>query len=260
MSDPPSRLHEFALRVLAVLALTALALFLWRIVDVLLLVFGAGLLAILLHAAAEPIRRHTRLSASAALGVAVAATLGPQAARLAHWAAQASGAVFEAVLVAFGGVYLAADPWRYRSGLLKLFPPAARGRVGGAVDAATHALRRWLLAQLVVMVIVGTLTGVGMWLIGMPSPLALGLLAGLLEFVPFVGPIVAAVPGLLLALTVGPLAPLYALAVYLVVQQIESNLVTPLVARHMLALPPAVEVPGEDDPNERRQTTADPDR
>ena len=293
-SDPVSPLHAFALRVLVVLALIALALFLWRIVNVLLLVFAAGLLAIVLHAVADPIRRRTGLKASAALGAAVIgflvllgavfwlagaelsaqatdlfarlpdawaparrwlqqSELGrlalqhlekwaadfPLAAAIPRWMAQASGAVLGAVLVAFAGVYLAADPCRYRSGLLMLFPPAARERVGGTVDAATHALRRWLLAQLVVMAVVGTLTGLGMWLIGMPSPLALGVLAGLLEFVPYIGPIAAAVPGLLLALTMEPLTPLYALAVYLVVQQIECNVLTPLMARKMLALPPA---------------------
>lgn len=265
------RLHAFVLRVLLAIGLTALALFLWRVIHVLLLVFGAGLLAILLDSAAGPLRRRAGLSPTLALATVVAggllvlgtafwlfgaelvaqagelaerlpeawaaarrwlqqyqigrsllqrlhgavADLEPLAAKLPHWAAMASAALLELVLVVFGGVYLAADPRRYRSGLLKLFPPAARQRVGDTVDAAALALRHWLLAQLVVMIVVGSLTGLGLWLIGIPAPLALGLLAGLLEFVPYVGPIVAAVPGLLLSLAVGPLGPLYAAAVYL---------------------------------------------
>lgn len=293
--SPGMNLHDFALRVLTVIGLVALALFLWRILDILLLVFGAGLVAIVLHAAAGPIRRYTRLGANAALAIAISGIslviaaavwlfgselsgqatelldrlphawtevrqwlrgselgrlalqhldgsepdLSQLAARLTGWLALASGVLLEVVLVAFGGIYLAATPSRYRNGLLKLLPPTARERVGATLDAAVRALRRWLLAQLVVMFAVGALTGLGLWLIGMPAPLALGVLAGLLEFVPYVGPIAAAVPGLLLALTAGPLMPLYAAMLYLGIQQVESNLVTPLVARSMLDLPPA---------------------
>jgi predicted PurR-regulated permease PerM len=88
--------------------------------------------------------------------------------------------------------------------------------------------------------IVGALTGIGLWLVGVPAPLALGLLAGLLEFVPYIDPVLAAVPGLLLALSVAPEVLLYTLLVYLGVQQLESNFVLPLVQREVLELPPAL--------------------
>lgn len=86
----------------------------------------------------------------------------------------------------------------------------------------------------------GALTGIGLWLVGVPAPLALGLLAGLLEFVPYIDPVLAAVPGLLLALSVAPEVLLYTLLVYLGVQQLESNFVLPLVQREVLELPPAL--------------------
>lgn len=92
------------------------------------------------------------------------------------------------------------------------------------------------------MVAVGALTALGLWLIGLPAPLALGLLAGLLEFVPYVGPILAALPGVLIAASLGPETMLYALLVYVVVQQVESNAIVPLVARQVLSLPPALAI------------------
>src|SRR3546814_11168669 len=84
------------------------------------------------------------------------------------------------------------------------------------------------------MLIVGVLTGVGLWLAGVPSPLALGPLAGLADIVPYAGPVAAAVPGLLLALLQGTETALWALRVYVIVQQIEETLPLPVVQRHRM--------------------------
>lgn len=288
-------LHAFTLRVLVVLGLVVLALFLWRIADVLLLVFGAGLVAILLRELADPIARRTGWRDSVALGLAVAlvlavlgaagwlfgyevgtqfgelanrlpqawnsirahlqqyaagklllqglqdaGSLGALAAKVTQATALVSTALLHLVLVAFGGVYLAASPRLYRDGLLKLFPETARERVAGVLETSVRALRLWLRSQLITMAVVGVLTGLGLWLAGVPAPLALGLVAALAEFVPYLGPIVAAIPGLLLAMTESPQTLLYALAVYLVVQQLEGNAILPLVERQMLKLPPAL--------------------
>lgn len=144
------------------------------------------------------------------------------------------------LLILFAGIYFAADPRLYRNGALRLLPPARRAQVGSALDDAGSALHRWLVAQLIVMAIVGTLTGVGLAALGVPLSLSLGLIAGLLEFVPVVGPIVAAVPGVLLAFAKGPDTAFYALLVYIAVQQIESNVLTPLIQRWSVDLPPVV--------------------
>jgi predicted PurR-regulated permease PerM len=167
-------------------------------------------------------------------------SLGMVAAQLTHVTALASGALVGGLLVAFGGIYLAGDPQLYRDGVLKLFPHGARDEVAGMLGAAARALRLWLLGQLAVMVAVGLLIGLGLWLVGLPTPLALGLLSGLAEFVPYVGPVLAAVPGVLLGLSAGPAMGLYALVVYVVVLQVEGNVIVPLVAREVLALPPAL--------------------
>jgi predicted PurR-regulated permease PerM len=160
--------------------------------------------------------------------------------RVAGVAVSTIGAVGNLVIVAFLGIYLALDPALYRRGVLHLVPTAARAHVAHALDSAGEGLRRWLLGQLVAMVCVGALTGVAMWLLGVPFALSLGVIAGLLEFVPFLGPIVAMVPGVLLAFTVSPATALYAALAYLAIQQVEGNLLMPIVQRWAVALPPAL--------------------
>jgi predicted PurR-regulated permease PerM len=90
------------------------------------------------------------------------------------------------------------------------------------------------------MVAVGVMTGIGLALLRVPLSLSLGLLAGLFEFVPVVGPIAAAVPGVLLAFAAGPQTAFYVLVLYVVVQQIESNILTPLIQRWAVELPPVI--------------------
>jgi predicted PurR-regulated permease PerM len=102
------------------------------------------------------------------------------------------------------------------------------------------AMRWWMIGRLASMTVIGVLTSLGMWLIGMPAPIALGALAGLLSFVPNVGPIVASVPGLLLGLGEGSWMVLWALGVYIVVQLVESNAITPLVEQYAVSVPPGV--------------------
>ena len=144
------------------------------------------------------------------------------------------------VLALLGGVYLAAEPGLYRRGLVKLFPPSQHGRVEGTLRTSGEALWLWLGGQLISMILVGMLIGLGAWLIGLPAPLALGLFAGITEFVPIIGPWLGAVPGLLLALSQGTDALLWTMGLYLIVQQAESNLIAPLVQQRMVDLPPAV--------------------
>lgn len=150
------------------------------------------------------------------------------------------GGLGHLLLVVFGGLYLAAQPGLYRRGLVELMPTASRPRVDLALGDAGVALRRWLVGRLVAMVLVGALIGLGLWALGMPSALALGLLAGLLEFIPFIGPIVAAIPALLLASGEGTDTLLWVLGLYVVIQQLEGNVITPLLQHQVVALPPAV--------------------
>jgi predicted PurR-regulated permease PerM len=150
------------------------------------------------------------------------------------------GGLADLVLVIVLAVYLAADPVTYRRGFLALLPRALRGDVGDTLDASGQALRRWLGGQLIAMVVVGACIGIGLWAVGVPLALALGILSGVLDFVPFVGPLIAAIPGILIAFAQGPQMALYAIAVYTIVQFVEGHLVVPIVQKRAVALPPAL--------------------
>jgi predicted PurR-regulated permease PerM len=180
----------------------------------------------------------------AAIGEEVAQQANnPQPALLfnvAGWVFSAGAFVVNLVLVVVGGLYIAAAPGVYRKGLLLLFPEKRRPLAEDTLDTAGNALRLWLVGQLAAMVLVGTLTTIGLLIIGIPAPLALGLLAGLAEFVPLVGPIAAAIPALLLAMGGGVETMLWTAGLYLVVQQVESNVITPLIQHRTVEIPPAL--------------------
>lgn len=144
------------------------------------------------------------------------------------------------VLACVAAVYLAAQPERHRAGALMLIPQALRDKVGSAFDNAGRALRLWLFGQLVSMMVVGVLATVGLYLIGMPSAPALGFLAGVSEFVPLVGPALAAIPAILVALSEGGATIFWVLGLYLAIQQLENNIIMPLVHRRTVELPPVV--------------------
>ncbi|MGP9799115.1 AI-2E family transporter [Halomonas sp. 86] len=150
------------------------------------------------------------------------------------------GSIINLFVLIVGMVYFAAQPDLYRRGLLLLAPVKSRPRLGEALDASGKALRYWLGGQLVAMTVTGVLVGISMWLLGVPAPLGLGLVAGLLDFVPLVGPIAAAIPALLLAYTVSPETALFVLMAYVIIQQIEGNILQPLVQQRAVSLPPAL--------------------
>jgi predicted PurR-regulated permease PerM len=164
----------------------------------------------------------------------------PALSRLPFFAVSAVSAVVAGLAVIVGGVYLAAQPGLYRSGLLRLLPPGARGWTDGLLHQTGDALHRWLLAQIVAMTSVGVLVGLGVWAIGIPAPMALGVFAGLAEFVPVAGPILSAVPALLLALLLGLDKAAWTLVLFVGVQQFENHVLLPLVQRRFAALPPVV--------------------
>ena len=151
-----------------------------------------------------------------------------------------SNAVADTLLVVVGGIYLAAQPDLYWAGMMKLIPERARGLAAQALEASARGLRLWLIGRLVSMIVVGLMTWLGLWLIGIPSALTLGLLAALLEFIPFIGPIISAVPAILLAFAEGPDKAFYTLLLFILVQQIEGNLLEPMVQQRAVDLPPAL--------------------
>lgn len=154
----------------------------------------------------------------------------------------AVGALAGALVVLVVGIYTAARPGLYRKGFVRLIPPTHRERVEDGLDRARHALQRWMIGTAINMVLVGLLSLVGLWILGVPAAIALAVIAGLSEFVPIIGPIAAAVPAIAVAFTVSPTTALWVALLYVVVQQIESNVITPLVMGGAADLPPALTV------------------
>lgn len=148
--------------------------------------------------------------------------------------------IAETLVVIVAGIFLATQPRFYRTGAIKLVPPDKRTLVAEAMDESERALHLWLKGQLIAMAVVGLLVGFGLWLLGVPSAFALGLLAGLLEFIPFAGPVFAAVPAVLLALAVSPDLAIWVVLLYFAVQQFEGYVLTPLVQQYAVDLPGVV--------------------
>jgi predicted PurR-regulated permease PerM len=146
------------------------------------------------------------------------------------------------VVLVVAGIYLAAQPLLYREGLNQMFPPRMHPYASMTIEDIAWALRRWLLGQLIQMVIIGACSGIAVWLIGLPTPWALGLIAGIAEFVPYLGPVVASIPAIFVAATVNLNAVLWTVFAYIIIHQTESHLVTPLIQRQMVSIPPAVMV------------------
>lgn len=157
-----------------------------------------------------------------------------------RFATTAAGAVASTIIVFFAGLYLAFHPGTYLGGALMLVPRRARPRAAEVAAACGEALRRWMLGQVFSMLLVGLTVSIGLWAVGVPSPLALGALAGLAQFVPVVGPMAATLPGLLIALSEGYQTFAWAGLVYVLASQLEANLFTPLVLRSLAELPMAV--------------------
>lgn len=148
--------------------------------------------------------------------------------------------VVAALVIAFTGVYGAAEPDTYTRGFLRLVPPERRARTAQILAEAGDALWAWVIGRLCAMAFLGCLTTLGLWALGVPAPVALGVLAGLLVFVPYVGAFVSAVPAVLLAFAVGTTLAVYVVALYLAIHAIESYLLIPLVQRRAAHLPPVL--------------------
>ena len=283
---------DFAVRVVVAIALVALAALVWRLHDVVLLLFAAILVSVVLHAAADGVRRIVPVPGGAAVplagllivgGLAGAGTLfgheigqqlsglgdalpgawqrftawvgeervaalvegmSPDGSTIASMAQSAfgtiSGSLTGFILAVLGGVYLAADPGKYRRGALRMLPRRAQPPAGEAMTATGKALRNWLFGQLISMAATFLAVFAGLSFVGVPSALALAIVAGLLEFIPLVGPFLGAIPALLIALLGGVEMFLWTAGFFVLWQQIEGNALAPLVMRYAVSIPPAV--------------------
>lgn len=146
------------------------------------------------------------------------------------------------LLLLFLIIYLAADPDLYVNGILRIVPDARREKTLVVAQEVGATLKRWLAAQGVSMAVIGVITTVTLYFLDVKAALALGVLAGVAEFIPVFGPILSAVPALGIAFVDSPTKALYVLIAYLIIQQVESNIVTPLVMKRGVDVPPVVTI------------------
>lgn len=154
----------------------------------------------------------------------------------------ALGVLTSAVVIGFVGIYLAAQPQPYVRALMMMVPPARRQRAAHVLQTLGNMLGRWLLGKALSMLIVGILTTVGLWLLGIPLAMVLGLISGLLDFIPYLGPLLAAVPAVLIAFSQSPADALYTALLFFGIQTAEGYLLIPLIERRAISLPPAVTI------------------
>ncbi len=145
-------------------------------------------------------------------------------------------------VVVIAGLYLAAAPGTYVNGALRLVPAPHRAKARELFVAAGEALWSWSAGQALDMLVVGILSGVGLWLIGVPLAFVLGVVAGLFNFVPYIGAIVGAIPAVLIAFSVGSTPGLETVALYLVIQGFEGNVMAPIIQKQAAHLPPGLTI------------------
>jgi len=150
------------------------------------------------------------------------------------------GALANVAIVIFFAVFLAAQPKLYVDGLVHLVARPKRARVRAVLGEIVEVLRRWVVAQALLALVIALLVGAGLLAIGAPFALPLALLAGLMEFVPYIGPLLAAVPAVLVGFAEGAQMAGWIAALYLAVQAVESYVLSPIVQHKAVYLAPAL--------------------
>ena len=288
----PISTAEFSKRAAIFIALALTPFLIWTLFDVVLLLTGAVLIAVLLHVVASPLRK-IRLPKALALAIAgllilaviagvfylFGSGMGDELQEILRRAEAGQkqivkllqGSTFGNMLLSHvkegtfslpdllervfkvsagfsagvviaivTGAFIAAQPALYREGLSLLFPKPYRKSADDTIVDLAGALRLWTLGQLMEMALVGAMVGIGVWLVGLPSPYALGAIAFVAQFVPYIGPIVAMIPSVLVATTVSWTALAWTIAVYVLIHQIDGYVVMPIIQRRMVSVPPAL--------------------
>ncbi len=154
------------------------------------------------------------------------------------------GALGNVIVLVFVGIFLAADFKGYRRMLVHLAPRPSRPRAMRAVNAGVESLRWWLIGQAVTMAVVAVSVWAALALLEVPGAFLLGVQAGLINFIPYIGPLIALPPILLSALPQGMAVMLWATGAFLVIQTLEGYVLAPLIQRRTVELPPAVTIGG----------------
>ena len=150
------------------------------------------------------------------------------------------GVLGDIYVVLFLGIFFTAGPRSYLNGLVRLAPARARPRTSEVITRVGHTLTKWLKGQLFAMLLVAVLTLVGLLIMGVPMALVLALIAGVLNFIPNFGPLIAMIPAVGVGLLQGPTTALMVAGLYILVQVLESNVITPQIQKRLIEIPPAL--------------------
>lgn len=152
------------------------------------------------------------------------------------------GAFGDIYLVLFLGIFFTVSPKTYIKGFLLLIPAEGKQEAKATVEKVGYTLTKWLKGQLFAMLIIFTFSGIGLTILDIPMAIALALIAGLLNFIPNLGPLIAMVPAVLVALTQGIDKAIMVAALYLFIQTLEGNIITPNIQKKLINIPPALSI------------------
>ena len=150
------------------------------------------------------------------------------------------GVLGDLYVILFIGIFFTVSPRLYKNGLVQLVPSGGRDKADTIMHKLGENLKKWLKGKLFAMLIVFILTSIGLVIMGMPMWLALALIAGILNFIPNFGPLLAMIPAVLVGLMQSPSTAIWVAALYIVVQVVESNFITPMVQQKLISVPPAM--------------------
>lgn len=152
------------------------------------------------------------------------------------------GVLSDIYVVLLFAIFFTADPLLYKRGIIHLLPVKAKAKGDKLLEGLNAVLKKWLKAQIIGFFFIAVFTGVGLWIVGMPLILTLALIAGILNFVPNFGPLIALIPAVLLGLMQSPSTALIVACIYIGVQIIQSAVTQPIIQQKMVSLPPALTI------------------
>lgn len=150
------------------------------------------------------------------------------------------GILSDLYIVLLIGLFFTASPFLYKKGIVHLLPPKAKEKGTELIEQISSVLKKWIKGQIIGFVFIAVLSAVGLWIVGMPLILTLALIAGLMNFIPNFGPIIALIPAVLIAFLQGPSTAIYIICIYTGIQIFQSAVMQPLVQKKMVSIPPAL--------------------
>jgi predicted PurR-regulated permease PerM len=150
------------------------------------------------------------------------------------------GVLGDIYVVLFIGIFFTAAPKIYKDGIIKIVPAQGKQQAESILNNIGDNLKKWLKGKLFAMLVVFVLTSIGLVIMGMPMWLTLALIAGILNFIPNFGPLIAMIPAVLMGFLQGPSTALWVAVLYIAVQVEESNFITPMVQQKLISIPPAL--------------------